>query len=271
MALGKPRQDTWLTHAPELAIRPKWCQSSFAMAHYFSANLPIWYQLSQKLRADIIAGKLKPGQKIEAEVPLSKTYGISVAPVRQALRVLEEEGYVTRQRGSGTYVNKTLTLPAHGVTSLEALYSHEFSKPAHIIEYTSIVTPAQYEAHFPDENDLAIVRRLTFRDDRPWSFGNLYFSNAHREKISEQMLQNYPLYRLLEEYCGLTLDHSQFEASAVAADMDTADQLQIDPYSPCLFLSSVGFNKNGIAIGAFSMAFLGDPFVFGFETQHQVG
>lgn len=241
------------------------------MSHSFSANLPIWYQLSQKLRADIIAGKLKPSEKIEAEVPLSKRYGISVAPVRQALRVLEEEGFVIRQRGSGTYVSDTPPLPSHAVTSLEALYSHEFSMPARIMDYGTVPVPSQFAAHFPDESELACVRRLAFRDGRPWSFGVLYFSNAQRQKISERHLQKFPLYRLLDEHCGMTLARSQFEARALAADSETAEHLNIEPYSPCLFLSSVGFDSQGSAIGAFSMAFLGDPFVFGFETQHQVG
>lgn len=241
------------------------------MSQYFSANLPIWYQLSQKLRADIIAGKLKPSEKIEAEVPLSKRYGISVAPVRQALRVLEEEGFVIRQRGSGTYVSDTPPLPGQAVTSLEALYSHEFSLPARVINYTTVPVPTSFEAHFPEEKQLALVRRLAFRDGRPWSFGDLYFSSAHREKISERDLQKLPLYRLLDEFCGVTLARSQFEARALAADSDTADHLKIEPYSPCLFLSSVGFDAQGSAIGAFSMAFPGDPFVFGFETQHQLG
>jgi GntR family transcriptional regulator len=237
----------------------------------FSTKLPLWYQLSQQLRADIIGGKLKPGEKIDAEVPLAKRYGISVAPVRQALRVLEEEGFITRRRGSGTFISEDLNLPGQAVTSLEALYSHEFSKAAQVLDYAAVPVPARFAVHFPQESQLTQVTRLAFRDGRPWSFGTLYFPIAFREIITPDLLKRYPLYRILEEHCGIVLNRSQFEAKAVAADAETARHLEIEPYSPCLTLSSVGFDKDGKTIGAFSMAFLGDPFVFGFETSHQIG
>jgi GntR family transcriptional regulator len=236
-----------------------------------SYKLPLWYQLSQQLRADIIGGKLKPGQKIDAEVPLAKRYGISVVPVRQALRVLEEEGFITRRRGSGTFVSKDILLPDQAVTSLESLYSHEFSKPARILDYAVVPTPERFVAHFPNENQLACVTRLAFRGGVPWSFGTLYFAVTYRDILSQDLLERYPLYRLLEEQCGVILNKSHFEAKAIVADAETANHLAIEPYSACLALASVGFDKEGRAIGAFTMSFLGDPFVFGFETSHQFG
>lgn len=46
------------------------------------------------LRRAIVAGELRPGQKVLQE-ELAERLGVSVAPVREALRTLEQEGQVT--------------------------------------------------------------------------------------------------------------------------------------------------------------------------------
>lgn len=98
---------------------------------------------------------------------LAESYGISVLPVRQALRALEEEGLITRRRGSGTYVSKLLPMSNVAVTSLESLYSHEFTRPALILELGEVTTPAKFASYFPSDTELMFIRRLAFRDDIP--------------------------------------------------------------------------------------------------------
>ena len=52
-----------------------------------------------KLKEQILNATLKPGQKLR-QTELSKKYGVSRAPIRDALRKLEAEGLVTVNRGS---------------------------------------------------------------------------------------------------------------------------------------------------------------------------
>lgn len=49
-------------------------------------------------------GSLKPGDKIKSENELSDEYGLSRQTVRHSIAVLEEEGFVRKVKGSGTYV-----------------------------------------------------------------------------------------------------------------------------------------------------------------------
>jgi len=237
----------------------------------FSSKLPIWYQLAQSFRTRILNGKLAPGQRIESEVRLAKSYGISVLPVRQALRALEEESLIVRRRGSGTFVADQIPSSNPAATSLEALYSREFTRPAQIIEMGAVATPTAFVSYFPDEAQLAFIRRLAFRDDVPWSYGTLYYPLKFATRLTPKRLSRYPTYRLLRELYGLKLTHSHFEARAVAAESETAAQLGVDPFSAALALSCVTFDDTGAAVGAFEMTFRGDPFVFSFETPHELG
>jgi DNA-binding GntR family transcriptional regulator len=57
------------------------------------------------LRAEIVSGALRPGQRV-AQEDMAEALGVSVAPVREALRVLEQEGQVTYLPRRGYFVTE---------------------------------------------------------------------------------------------------------------------------------------------------------------------
>ncbi|WP_313802992.1 GntR family transcriptional regulator [Sphingobium sp.] len=240
------------------------------MVKNLSSKLPKWYQLAQMLRTDIVSGRMKAGERIDAEIRLAEQYGISVVPVRQALRALEQEGLVVRHRGSGTYVSDTPRSSKQAITSLETLYSREFTKPAAILERGTVAMPEQFRAAFVGIDTLAFVRRLAYRGGKPWSYGVLYFAPIYAGKLTDRLLERFPTYRLLQELYGVELIRSHFEARAVAAGSEIAGFLDIDPFSPALSLSCVTYDRNDVAVGAFIVTFPGDPFTFSFETSHEL-
>ena len=60
--------------------------------------------VSDWVLAGIRTGRLKPNEKLPAEQLLAHDLGTSRATVREALTELENEGYVVRRHGSGTYI-----------------------------------------------------------------------------------------------------------------------------------------------------------------------
>jgi DNA-binding GntR family transcriptional regulator len=61
------------------------------------------HRVAQVLRQEIIAGRLRPGDRLR-EVDLAEQLGTSRAPVREALRQLEQEGLVVSYPYRGTEV-----------------------------------------------------------------------------------------------------------------------------------------------------------------------
>jgi DNA-binding GntR family transcriptional regulator len=59
----------------------------------------------EALRRAIVAGELRPGQRVLQE-DIADAMGISIAPVREALRVLEQEGQVTYRPRRGYFVTE---------------------------------------------------------------------------------------------------------------------------------------------------------------------
>ena len=60
-------------------------------------------QIVASLRNDILDGKYEVGERIN-EVALSKKYGVSRGPIREALRQIEQEGLVEYERNKGCTV-----------------------------------------------------------------------------------------------------------------------------------------------------------------------
>ena len=69
-----------------------------------SSPIPIYYQLKTLIREQIESGVWRPGDRIPTEQELCRIYGISRAPVRQALKELVHEGLLIRRPGAGTFV-----------------------------------------------------------------------------------------------------------------------------------------------------------------------
>lgn len=69
---------------------------------------PKYLRLKEFLKSGIQNGDLKPGEKIFSENELSATFKISRHTIRQAIGELVAEGWLSRVRGSGTFVNRSL-------------------------------------------------------------------------------------------------------------------------------------------------------------------
>jgi GntR family transcriptional regulator len=61
-------------------------------------------QILRALVKDIEDEKLRPGDRLPTERQLAELTGASLAPVRAALKQLEQAGYVTRTQGRGTFI-----------------------------------------------------------------------------------------------------------------------------------------------------------------------
>ena len=62
------------------------------------------FSLAEELRARIVAGEWGPGDRLPSEPELARLRTVSRSSMRAAITLLEEEGFVSRKHGSGTYV-----------------------------------------------------------------------------------------------------------------------------------------------------------------------
>ncbi|WP_150268278.1 GntR family transcriptional regulator [Paenibacillus tepidiphilus] len=74
------------------------------MAIEFDNNQPIYLQIMNYLKVEIITGKLKPGDKIPSVRELAAELQINPNTVQRTFQELEREEIVETRRGMGRYV-----------------------------------------------------------------------------------------------------------------------------------------------------------------------
>ncbi len=70
----------------------------------FGSKLPLYYQLREKLRMNILNGSLQEGDLVPSERELSEQFNLSSTTIRRALNDLVHEELLERKPGKGTFV-----------------------------------------------------------------------------------------------------------------------------------------------------------------------
>lgn len=70
-----------------------------------NSGIPIYQQIADSFREDIMSGKLKQGEYLPSIRALARELKISVVTTMKAYEQLESEGLVTAMQGKGFYVN----------------------------------------------------------------------------------------------------------------------------------------------------------------------
>lgn len=81
------------------------------------------------LRHAIVTGALRPGQRVNQE-GIAAEIGVSVAPVREALRSLEQEGQVTYRTRRGYFVTELRIADLEEIYALRALLEAHVARAA---------------------------------------------------------------------------------------------------------------------------------------------
>lgn len=74
------------------------------MAWKFDNNMPIYIQITNTIKLQIVTNQLKPGDKLPTVRDLTEIAGVNPNTVQRALSDLEAEGFVYSVRTTGRYV-----------------------------------------------------------------------------------------------------------------------------------------------------------------------
>ena len=73
---------------------------------FYESNSPIWLQVMNLFKTDIVTGKRAPGEKLPGGRDMAIQYSINPNTAARVYRELENEGLCETRRGMGTYVTQ---------------------------------------------------------------------------------------------------------------------------------------------------------------------
>jgi GntR family transcriptional regulator len=208
-------------------------------------------RLRDELLEEISGAQVQPGTKLPSEGELAKRYNVSRATVREAVRGLVEAGYVTRRRGSGSYVTERRRMP-HGLDSTLsylAMIETAGARPGMRILRAAFEPCCQDDAPLqlkPADTVLA-VERVRTADGQPVIYS--------LDRIPARLLRadldlgslDPSLFALLSS-SGHAADHATATLRAVASTSQTAKVLGIRRGRPLLYIEEVDYGRDGTAV-----------------------
>jgi GntR family transcriptional regulator len=229
----------------------------------FESHIPYYIQLMDILREKVQQAEWRPGDQIPGEQDLCERYQVSRTVVRQALRELEYEGVITRQKGKGTFIS--LPKISEGlVQKLTGFYQDMVErglKPGSHVLHQEVSPSSEKVARFlniePGEKVIDI-QRLRFINDEPIQLVTTYIPYELCPSLATADLSNQSLYAFLEKECGIYIAKGHRFIEAVLANEHEAELLGIERGAPLLLLDSVSYSEDGQPIEYYHALHRGD-------------
>jgi len=222
------------------------------------------HSLAQELRARIRAGEWRPGERIPSEPELARQETVSRSSMRAAITMLEEEGYVSRRHGSGTYVTHRPALPNElgrnfGVSRMIA---SEGLQPGTLQESSGTEPAPRAVAEIlgiEEGERVSALRRVRTADGRPVVDVTDWCRVDHL--APEDLPTVGSIYAALAER-GLAVDHGVAHLTPRNADGEVAERLGVPSGTLLLTIDQVDRTANGIAVLVSREHHLADAFTF---------
>ncbi len=238
-----------------------------------SRATPLHDQIRRSISARIASGELAPGARLPSEEEYARQFGVSLAPVRQALLDLAAAGLVVRVKGRGTFVREgKLEESIHLLTSFtQSLRSRGIPFRMHVLDQRR--TRAQRDV--AEALGLRVgapvvrLRRLAEVRGEPAAliddhlpadrFGRLVEIRGFDEGRS--------LYATLEAEFGTRVGHARSTLELQRVDDAAAELLSVPSGTPALLVRSVTEDETERPVELSVTIYRADRFAFTIDSR----
>ena len=235
-----------------------------------SSLFPLHGQVRELLLNEIQSGHLQPGDKVPPEEEYAAQLGISVAPVRQAILGLVNEGWLTRTRGRGTFVRPAPVTET--VTTLSGFRTSMREKGRSIemrILNQQVVSPPSWvtESLKPTKGKVFELRRLAVESSGPIAILTSYLDHYRFPKITTEDFSGLSLYEFLRDECGMRMVRAENMVQVIRCTAEESQLLATPLRAPVLRASHVTFAQDDKAIEAAVVLYPADRVRLAFESR----
>lgn len=204
------------------------------------APVTLYYQLKEAIIEKIKSNEWPVESRIPTERQLCEIYKVSRITVRQALGELEQEGYLSRKQGRGTFV--TAQKIEQRLSKFYS-FSEEISNMGYV-PGTEILTFITIEADEDIARNLDIernsmvykIKRIRLANNEPFAVETSYIPFIMFNDLKEDEIAYYGLYNTLKKKYNIHPDEAVETFEAVLISSEDAHSLQISKNSPGILL-----------------------------------
>ncbi|MFG6114838.1 GntR family transcriptional regulator [Halobacillus sp. MO56] len=231
------------------------------------ANRSLYLQ-ARDMIFDLINDNLEPMEKIPSEQKLSEKLGVSRNTIREAIRTLEQEGFLFSKQGVGTFVIGSKNSLKSNIATLESstnIIEAQGYVPGTMNVFSEVQTASpkiDKQLSLEDKGgEVFYIERVRTADTNPVVYVEDYIpyvngmEHEYREKYYESLL------KFLDKF-GMDISFSVCSIKAVISDDKIASKLQLKEQSALLLLKQTHYSNNGIPVLYSDSFYLSDKFEF---------
>ncbi|MBD1381508.1 GntR family transcriptional regulator [Bacillus sp. IB182487] len=193
---------------------------------------------------------LKVGEKLPSEAELDKIYNVSRTPVKQALNQLENDGYIYRLQGKGSFVANRR--PAEIWTRMTGFRSNYLDKWEKISSKTIEISQRKgcftHLFNIDDNEKITYLKRVRYFDDKPILYLEHYVNPFIPNDIFENNHSFISLGQLLKEKLNIEMVRAEEEIEPINATTTIANILHIPEGTPLLKVTRISYDQKNLPI-----------------------
>jgi len=212
--------------------------SDQSVTTFVDSSVPLYYQLANVLRENIISGRFAIGDKLPTEAELVKQYAVSRATVRGALQHLKDEGLIRREAGRGTFVSSlpefTGTLKMDG--TLNGLIAMGLATTPRLVDLQEVTVTAHQAEVLGMEPGTPAIRayRVRYYKDKPYCYIINTLPYAIGKMLAKKDWESGSILNYLQARHNIQLGDADEYVRATIADANLARWLKVRIGAPLL-------------------------------------
>ncbi len=225
---------------------------------------PLRNKIIERVKKDIESGVYKEGDKLPSEFELAKQLEVSRSTIREALQFLEEEGFVVKRHGVGTFVHSKPLFSS----GIEELYSvTDMIVKGNKTPGTIFLSSIEIEALEEDAlqftgcsfDNLIVMERVRTANGEPVAYCIDRAPAPYLPNFSVHATKS--IYEILEEE-GRTISYAITHIEPVGFHEEISTILQCDPSTSLLLLKQMHYDDHDRPILYSLNYFRADKFKF---------
>jgi GntR family transcriptional regulator len=225
---------------------------------------PMYFQIQSQLLKMIESGRLRAGDALPSEEELSRICGVSRMTSRQALQVLKSKGFVSRQKGQGSFVSqprveKDITHLCGFTAEMRALGIRATSK---VLDQEVSPATAEIASRLGISVNAPVYRllRLRLAAELPVAIEEIRLPHNRFPGVEKLDFSKLSLYQTLRDRYEIRVSRADEILEARSANRREAELLSIQVRSSLLAISRTLWSTDGLPVETADSVYRGDRY-----------
>ena len=229
-----------------------------------TSRIPLYCQLMEILIHDIQTN-MKEEEQLPSEREICEKYSVSRATVRQTMQEMEQDGYIYRSHGKGTFV-------APQKVNQELLKFYSFTEEmkklgkipsSQVLKFDVIECEKNISKKLAVEENTKVYKilRLRLADNKPMMLETTYLPYARFPGMTREELEQAAMYDIFKKKFNTNITSAKETFQPVTTNTQEAKYLQVAKEIPSLKIQRYTYEKDQIIEYTISIA-RGDKFEY---------